>query len=546
MLQLTALGGLGEIGLNAMAVETADDIVLVDAGLMFAGPDLPGVGVVVPDFHYLLERRERVRAVVLTHGHEDHLGALPYLLRQLQVPVYGTPFTLALAGARCEELGVSCDLRPMAPREAFAVGGLSVEPLRVAHSIPDGVGLVLRSGPTTVIHTGDFKLDPTPTDGRTTDLERLGELGDEGVSALLSDSTNAEEPGEAGSEQEVAATFERLFRAAPGRLVVALFASHLGRVQHVFDTCKRLDRCVIPSGRALLRNLELGRRLGLLQFSDAQVAPVEAARSLPPGRVLILTTGSQAEPRSGLAQMAFDPEAALRVQAGDTFILSARTIPGNERAVSRLVSQLMERGATVFHGRSGERIHVSGHAAQAEQRTVLERVRPKAFVPIHGEMRHLVRHLATARAAGVWADGALLARDGDLIRVDENRARVEGTVPCGRVYREAQADAAVSPAALEERLRVAAGGLLVVTAVIDRTRRTLAAPPQVSGKGLSLQEEAALPAMAAAALTDLSALSGELLHDDALVEDALIRAVRRVAREGTGRRPAVMPVVFRV
>jgi ribonuclease J len=546
MVRVIPLGGLGEIGLNAMAVDTGDDVLLVDAGLMFAGPELPGVGIVVPDFAYLRAHAARFRGVVLTHGHEDHVGALPYLLRILPVPVYGTPFTLALARNRCEELGIKVDLRPMAPREPFAVGGVQVEPIRVAHSIPDGVGLALRAGGERIVHTGDFKLDPTPTDGRTTDLERLGELGDEGVSLLLSDSTNAEEPGESGSELEVAQAFERIFARAPGRIVVALFSSNVGRIQHLFALCERVGRAVVLNGRSLVRNVELARELGLLRFRNDLLVSTEAAAALAPTRVLVLATGSQAEPRAGLWQMAFEPEALLPARPGDTFVLSARVIPGNERAISQLVSQLTERGATVLHSRSGERVHVSGHAAQGEQRRVLERVRPRAFTPIHGEVRHLVRHLSLAREAGVWADGLLLARDGDVISLGDGRARVGGTTPCGRVFRDQMGDDVVSAAALAERQKLAETGVIVATLLIDRSRGAVVGGPRLAGRGLSDEESALLPVAARSAEADLSALSPELLNDDPLVEETLVRAVRRAVRQTTGKRPTVVPVLVRL
>jgi ribonuclease J len=545
MVRVIPLGGLGEIGLNAMVVETADDLLLLDAGLLFPGPDLPGVGVVLPDFTYLKENRNRFRAVVLTHGHEDHVGALPSLLRELPVPVYGTPFTLGLARFRCEEAGLRPELRQMAPREPFAVGGVTVEPIRVAHSIPDGVGLALRAGGHTLIHTGDFKIDPTPVDGRTTDVERLSELGDEGVSLLLSDSTNAEEHGESGSERDVAQTFERLFSQATGRIVVSLFASNIGRISHLLALCHRLGRRVVLNGRTLVRNVELAQKLGLLSIPDGLFAAPEAVAGLPPARVLVLSTGSQAEPRAGLSQMAFDPEAALPARPGDLFVLSARTIPGNERAISQLVNQLTERGATVIHSRMGERVHVSGHAAQAEQRQVLERVRPRAFVPIHGEARHLVRHLALARSAGVWADGLLFARDGEVVSVDASGGRMSGQVPHGRVYQDAAGQAVVSADAVAERRRLAESGVVVVTVLIDRSRGALRAPPQLTGKGLSNEERGALPLAAAAAQDDLNAISTELLNDDAVVEETLVRAVRRALRQATGKRPTVLPVLVR-
>lgn len=544
MLRVIPLGGLGEIGLNAMAFEHGDDLLLVDAGLMFPPPHVLGVEIVLPDFSYVREQAHRLRGVLLTHGHEDHLGALPFLLRELPVPVYGTPFSLGLLRSKLEELGVSADLRELGPRAPFRLGeSFTVEALQVTHSVPDAVGFRIDTPAGTAIHTGDFKIDHTPIDGRLMDLERLEEAGDRGVLCLLSDSTNAEVPFETGSERLVAEAFERLLAGATGRVLVSLFASNINRVRHILEAAAKMGRKVALNGRSMQRNVELAQQLGYLGTPPELVVPLEAVLGLPPSQVLILTTGSQAEPRSGLLQM-LDGTRELRIQRGDLVVLSSRAIPGNERAISAVIDQILDRGARVIHPGIEPSVHVSGHASRDQQRKVLELVRPRHFVPIHGESRHLYAHAQLARDAGVTA--VHLARDGDLLELAQDGGGIVGHVPYGRLYRDRLGGGEVLPEALREREKLSVTGVIVVGVVIDSGSRQIVSGPHLSSMGLAEPEVGLLPRAAEECRAALMALSTELRGDDALVREELIRAVRRTFRPHTVKRPTVMPTVLKL
>lgn len=544
MLKVTPLGGLGEVGMNAMLFESRGRRLLVDCGVMFPRGDLPGVDVVLPDFGPLTSDPERLDGVVLTHAHEDHLGALPWLLREVRAPVWGTPYALAVARNRLEEAGVKADLRELAPRERFAVGeAFDIEPVRVTHSVPDAVGLVVRTAAGTVVHTGDFKLDESPIDGRCTDLERLGEIGDEGVLALLSDSTNAEVPGRTGSERLVADTFGRLLAAAPGRVVIALFGSHLHRVRHVAELARRLGRRVLLRGRSLVRNVELAQSVGALEaFSDVLVDEGAAAR-LEPRRLVVLCTGAQAEPRSGLATLLSADDGPLRLGATDTIILSSRTIPGNEPQVTELVNRLLERGVRVIHPGIEPGVHVSGHAARDEQRHLLERVRPRHLVPIHGELRHLHAHLSLAE--GFPTTRGLLLTDGDQVGFDAGGATRLGRLPARRQLLRRTQDGPVDAQALVERRALAQVGVVTAVLVLERGGTRLLRGPTLRAAGFSDWERAVLPLIAEAAAVDLKSLTAAQRADDTAMESALTSAVRRASRQLIGLKPVVLPVILR-
>jgi ribonuclease J len=547
MLHVIPLGGLGEIGLNAMVIACRGELLLIDCGLMFPPSGTLGVDIVVPDFTYLRQNASLLKGIVLTHGHEDHVGALPYLLNEVPVPVYGTRFTLGMVRGRLEEYGIKADLREIEPRHPFPVGAhFTVEACRVTHTVPDAVGYIVRTPEGPIIHTGDFKLDPNPIDGLRTDLERWGELGDEGVLCLLADSTNSERTHETGSESEVAQTFDRLFREVKGRIVVSMFASNVHRIHHVLDLARTLERKVVTMGRSMVRNIEMARQLGYLpSVTDGLFVPLEEAPSLPPERLLVLATGSQAEPRAGLSQLAAG-DGPLRLGPGDLVVLSARAIPGNERAVSGLIDQLMWRGARVVYPDVEPGVHVSGHASKPQQQRVLELVRPKNFVPIHGEYHHLHHHLATAKESGLAPAQLLLAQDGDLLVFEEGRGRFAGSVPTGRIYRERFGSGVVTQDILQERTRLAETGLILAVLVIDRASLSLMAGPQLSGQGLNLDEQVLLPRVAEDARAFFLEMSPQLRGDDARAREELARAVRRAFKLYTSKRPVVVPMVLKV
>lgn len=547
MLKVAPLGGLGEVGLNTMVLEHAGERVLIDCGLMFPRGDQPGVEIVLPDFSLLKDAPESLKAVVLTHAHEDHLGALPYLLRELNVPVYGTPFTLALARYRLEEAGLHGDLREIGPRTEFAVGDtFRFEPVRVTHSIPDAVGLVVRTPAGTLVHSGDFKLDGMPIDGKLTDLERFGELGEEGVTVFLSDSTNAEVPGTTGSEQLVKDTFERLFTSASGRIVVSLFGSHLHRVTHALELARRFGRKVILAGRSLQRNVELAQGVGLLEKYGDVLVPYEAAPELAPSKLLVLCTGAQAEPKSALMGMLASEPGPLRIAAGDLVILSSRTIPGNEPGVALMMNRLLARGARVVYPGIEPGVHVSGHAARDEQRKMLEVVKPRHFVPIHGELKHLHRHLELAREAGLGDGQLFLMTNGDVVGFDRERATTLGRVPSGQVLMRREGVAAISQETVNERRWLAEAGVVVVTVVLQLGSGKILARPTAHGRGLQDEEAAALPLAAEGAGLALDEMLEATRGDDERVREELVRGVRRVFKQLLGTRPVVMPLVVRL
>ncbi len=546
MLHVIPLGGLGEIGLNAMVLACRGEMLLIDAGLMFPSESAPGVDIIIPDFTHLRQHASQLQGILLTHGHEDHMGALPYLLNEVPVPVYGTRFTLAMARPRLEELSVTVDLREIEPRTPFPVGTVfNVEASRVTHTVPDAVGYIVRTPEGTVIHTGDFKLDPDPIDGLRTDLERWGEAGEQGVLCLLSDSTNSEFPQETGSERVVEQTFHRLFREAQGRIVVALFASNLHRVRTVLKLAEQLGRRVALQGRSMARNVEMARQLGYLDVPSTLFVPLDAVPSLAPDRVVLLSTGAQGEARAGLAQIAAG-NGPVRLDPGDMVILSSRPIPGNERAVGALLDQLHWTGARIVYAQVEPGVHVSGHASQPQQRRVLDLIRPRHFVPIHGELRHLHRHLATAREAGLAPEQLLLAQDGDLLTFEEGHGRFAGSVPAGRVHKDLYSGGVVAPEALQERTKLAETGLVVAALAIDRSSLALLAGPQLSGHGLSLDEQVLLPRVAAEARSFFLQISPQLRGDDALVREELTRSVRRAFKLFTAKRPLVVPMVVKV
>lgn len=548
MLKVIPLGGLGEVGMNTMVFEHAGRRLLVDCGLMFPRVDQLGVEVVVPDFGWLKAEAETLDGIVLTHAHEDHLGALPWLLREVQVPVYGTPFTLALARHRLDEAEVKADLREIGPRVPFSVGEeFQLEALRVTHSVPDAVGLCLTTKSGRALHTGDFKLDGMPIDGRLTDLERMGELGEEGIELLLSDSTNAERPGSTISEQVVRENFERLFSTiGTGRIVVSMFGSHLHRANHLIELSRKLGRRVLLLGRSLQRNVTLAQQVGLFGAHDDVLVPFEAAPAIPSERLLIVCTGAQAETRSGLTGLIADEPGPLRLEAGDTVVFSARAIPGNEPMISALINRMLARGLRVITTQSEPGIHTSGHAARDELRHVLEVTRPRHFIPIHGELRHLHAHAGLAREVGLGDARISVATNGDVIGIDATGGHSLGRVPVGQHLMRREGVAPVSAQALSERRWLAESGAIVAVVVLQLGSGKILHGPVLQGHGLQQDEVAALSLATEGARQQLDELSDAMRGDDARVREELIRGARRVFKQLLGARPTILPIVVRL
>jgi len=547
VLRVIPLGGLGEIGLNSMVVECRDELLLVDAGLLFPPPELPGVELIIPDFSYLRDAAAQLGAVLLTHAHEDHIGALPFLLRERTVPVFGTRLTLALVAERLDQMDVKADLREILPGEPFhPTPTFEAEAFRVAHSIPDAVGFLLRTPEGTLVHTGDFKLDQTPLDGQPTDLARLEALGGGEVLCLLSDSTNAEVEGETPPERVVAETLDRLIPEAGGRVLVGLFASHLHRVQHVIRICHRVGRRLVLAGRSLERNVDAARRAGRLDVPEGLLCTVEEAEGLLPHHVCILATGAQGEPRAALSQLCRPEVEGLRIERGDTVLLSSRPIPGNERAVSTLINTLLAAGARVVHAAIEPGLHVSGHAARAQQRRMLEAVRPRHFVPIHGELRQLTAHLDLARGAGLAAEQCFLARDGDVLGFARGQGAFWGKAHVGRVFESRAGGGDIAPEALSARNRLARTGVVAVALTISRDSGAYIGLPQLVGRGLTRDEERVLESAAPELVPLLEELSPAVRGDDAFLREALVRVTRQVFRDRVARRPLILPLLVRI
>ena len=546
--RLIPLGGLGEIGLNMMLVESGDDLIAVDCGLMFPDDELPGIDHVIPDFSYVLGKRDDFRAVVLTHGHEDHIGALPYLLREVHVPVYGTPLTLALAGERLREHGLleEADLRPMRPRERFEIGVFTVEPIRVTHSIVDGMGLAIRTPAGTVVHTGDFKLDPSPLDGLLPDVARFAELGVEGVLVLCSDSTNVDRPGHTRSEVEVGHALAERFRGAPGRIIVATFASHIHRIQQVLDLTARHGRRAALLGMSMQKNVAIAAELGCLRVPPGVLLPLEDLTGLAPERQVILSTGSQGEPNSALALMAAREHKYVQVAPGDLVIISARVIPGHERTVGRVINALYRLGAEVLW-EDNAFVHVSGHASQEDLRRMLDLTRPRYFIPVHGEYRHLLAHARLAQGTGLEADRVLLIEDGMGVEFTKASATAIGRFPAGRVLVDGKGVGDIGAVVLRDRQLLAEDGLVAVALVVDAAGAVVAGPDIATRGFVYVKEnEPLLEELRAAVLAALTEGEAEATRDREVLAARVRVSVRHFISQRFRRKPVVLPIILEV
>jgi ribonuclease J len=537
--------------MNCMVLESGEDRVLIDCGLLFPdGEAALGVEVIAPDLSYL-QQGPAPQGVLLTHAHEDHVGALPQLLRLFpEITVYGTRFTLAVVKEKLKEHGFSPELVEVAPRGSGAVGTIEFEPLQVPHSVPDAVGYALRTPAGLVVHTGDFKIDWSPTDGKLLDVRRFAELGEWGVDLLLSDSTNAEREGTSVSEREVAESLAHIMAGplARGRIVVSMFGSNIHRVQGVMKAALGLGRKICLLGRSMQQNVRLALDLGYLRCPPDLFIDPETADHFAPRELVVLCTGAQGEPRSALSRLALGEHPAVHVEKGDLVILSSRQIPGNERSVGGLIDHLTRRGCRVLTGAtSGELVHTSGHACQGEQRMMLDLVRPKAFLPVHGEYRMLAAHARLAEAAGVAQRGCVIAEDGDVVefREGEIAAPTGRRVVSGRIYLDQRgASNDVGEVTLRDRQLLADSGLLICLCVLDRKSGEVVRGPELLGKGVAGLDDRRLGQARAAALEQLESLSHNERTDHGSVEEALRRGVRSAWKKGVEKRPMVLPVVI--
>lgn len=546
-MRLIPLGGLGEIGLNMMLVECGADIIAVDCGLLFPDDEMPGVDFAIPDFSYLHERRDAFRAVVLTHGHEDHVGALSYLLRDFSVPVYGTPLTLAIARHRLAENGVldRAQLRPYAPGEELRIGCFTVVPIRVTHSIADGIGLAIETPVGTVVHTGDFKLDPRPVDRQQPDYSRFAALGERGVLVLCSDSTNVGRPGRTGSETEVGAALGGRFAEAPGRIIVATFASHIHRIQQVLGLAAACSRKVALLGKSMVTNVAVASELGYLEVPEGLLVSLEDLAEIPPQRQVILSTGSQGEPNSAVSLMAAGEHKYVQAGPGDLVIFSSRVIPGHERVIGRVINALLRRGAEVLW-EDVAFVHVSGHASQEDLKEMLALTRPRYFVPVHGEYRHLLQHARLAESQGIPKDRIFLIEDRLGLEVSQSGARVLGGYPAERVLVDGKGIGDVGAVVLRDRQLLAEAGMLVVALTVDRVTGAIVAGPEITSRGFVYMKEAdeLMEEVKTAVREALAGRQEREVFDKELVGAMVRSAVRRFINQRFQRKPVVLPVVL--
>jgi ribonuclease J len=542
-LRVVPLGGLGEIGMNCMALETAEGILVVDCGITFPNEDL-GIDTYHPDFSYLSARAGRIAGIFLTHGHEDHVGALPYLLSAIQAPVWGPPHALAVAKHRLFERGLDPEkyrLITVSPRIAYRVGSFEVEPIRVTHSITDATALAIRTRAGTVVHTGDFRFDPAPIDGELTDEARLAELGAAGVRLLLSDSTNIDARAPHVSETEVAETLDTLVRSAERRVVIGLFASNIQRLRTIGDVCRSTGRKIALFGRSIELQVQWAHDIGRLAWpSDLTIAKEQAA-GMAPDRLVVLAGGTQAEPGSSMVRLATRQHGSLTLDPGDTVILSSRVIPGNDRPVFAMIADYLRQGVTVKSWITDPAVHTSGHAHRDEQRKMIELVRPRAFIPVHGTRHHLERHAELARDAGV--SDVVVIENGEVASIDAERTRAMGRVPVGRVA--TWEGSPIGEPVLRDRRLLARGGALTIGLALDSKRR-LAGKPAIQSRGVALGDDEA-STLRFVALEIAKALDDApgARDDDAIAEIARL-AARRAVEARTGRKPVCLVTIVRV
>jgi ribonuclease J len=544
------LGGLGEIGRNCALIEVDGRIIILDCGIMFPDPDMPGIDLVLPEFTYLRERADQVDGIVLTHGHEDHTGGLAYLLRDLQAPIYGSELTIGLARHRVEEAGLidRTSFTAVKDGERIRIGATEVEFIPVTHSVPEAMAIAFHTPQGVILHSGDFKLDLQPVDGRRTDLSRMGELAQTlGIRLLLSDSTNAEEPGFTESESSVGITLRRVFASKPDkRIVVACFASHMHRMQQIIDAATASGRKIATLGRSMGKNIELGIRLGIITVPEGSLVDIEHVDTVPPGEMCVISTGSQGEPMSALSLMATGDNKWLRVGKGDVVVISAHPIPGNEWSVGRVIDDLHRRGAEVIHS-GAEAVHVSGHARQGELRTLMSVTRPECFVPVHGEYRHLVHHARLGLSMGITPAKVLLCEDGDVVQLTAKGLSRDGKVPAGYVYVDGTVGD-IGHGVLRDRQKLAEEGVVMVVVTVDNRQGTLSCAPVIETRGwVHATEAEALLGEASDVVGDAVA---KALRDGARDIEVLSRHARKALGKFVGdrtrRRPMIVPVVLLV
>ena len=547
-LSVIPLGGVEEIGINMTVFEYGNDLIVVDAGLMFPEEDTLGVDFIIPNFSYLLDNREKVRAVILTHGHEDHTGALPFLLKELKVPVYGTPLTLGLVREKLREHNLEdAELIPVMPRDIITIGVFSIEFVRVTHSIVDGVGLGITTPAGLVVHTGDFKLDPTPVDGQLMDFHRFAEYGERGTLLLLSDSTNAEKGGFTFSEKEVRRAFEDIFSNTRGRIIIATFASNIHRIQQAIDVAVKYGRKVILSGKSIVSNAQIALDLGYLKIPVETWLKLEDLKKLEDHEVVIITTGSQGEPMSVLSRIATDEHKQIKIREGDTVILSAKMIPGNERSIGKIINHLFRRGANVIYEKVSE-VHVSGHASKEELKLMLNLIKPRYFMPIHGEYRHLIYHSMLAKKMDIPKENIFIMQNGDVLEINDSEARKSGNINSGRIFIDGKGYGDVEEMVLRDRLRLAHDGIVIILLVIEKLTGDIVSGPEIISRGFIFEDVSQEIINNVKELLEktIKGLEREYIADTSLLKAKLRSTLKKYLRDTMDRKPMIMPIIIEV
>ncbi len=545
--RIIPLGGVGEFGMNTILVESEDDILVIDAGLMLPDLDMPGVDLIIPDISYLIERRDKVRGIILTHGHEDHIGALPYMLERVEAPIYGAKLTLALVEEKLREFNIAeYRLNEVKPGEGISLGGFEIEFIRVYHSIPDTLALAIHTPGGTIVHSGDFKLDQTPVNGDMTDLHRFAELGERGVLLMLSDSTNSERPGYSPPERSIFPALDAIFQSARGRIFASTFASSIYRIQQFIELAAKHNRYIAIAGRSMSQNIRIANDLGYLWLPENLLIDFRGVRNLPPEKVMVMTTGSQGEPLSALSLMAMDNH-RIHIEEGDTVIISARIIPGHEKAIGRVINHLYRRGADVYYERIAD-VHVSGHACQEELKLMLNLVKPRYFIPIHGEYRQLIHHAKLAESVGIPRSNIIVAEDGDVIRMSGGRCELADKIPTGKVLIDGRSSDGLADVLLRDRKQLARDGMLIPIVVLNSDTGELVAGPDMVSKGFICPDEpnGLMKEAKELIVSLLTEMGTEEKGDVPSVQEEIRIALRRFFSKRMSRRPIVIPVVMRI
>ncbi len=548
-LKIIPLGGLGEIGKNMTAFECGNDIIVVDCGMGFPDEDMYGIDIVLPDFTYLKNNASRVKGLVLTHGHEDHIGAVPYLLKELDIPIYTMPLTAALVELKLEEHDLLYNTQIFTKKAgaSFRLGCFTVEFIHVNHSIPDAVALAIKTPIGTVIHTGDFKIDVTPISGGMIDIARLGQLGNEGVLALLSDSTNVEKPGHSDSEMMVGQGFEKHFMGCDKRIIITTFASNVHRLQQIINVAAKFKRKVAITGRSMENVLRVASVLGYMDIPDNVMVDLDKINKLPRSQVVIISTGSQGETMSALYRMAFSEHKQVNVDAGDRVIISASAIPGNENTISRVIDELFHKGAEVIYDRHTN-LHVSGHASQEEQKMMLALVKPKFFIPVHGEYRMLVKHAELGRVMGVLPRNVVIAENGKVIELTKKTIKCENSVPSGAVLVDGSGVGEVGSVVMRDRHRLAEDGMVVVVLPYSSEDHCLVAPPEIVTRGFIYvkEAEALMDELKRVAIESVNACEAQHINDYSTIKSRVKNNLSGFLYKTTRRSPMILPVISEI